>query len=104
MQTSGNRQLIKTNIVIFRKGRVVSSKEHWYYKGVSINVVNQYTYLGVKLQHTMNLKTTVSDLSLRAKRALIQIISVSFQLGSVTPNIFFKLFDFSSSTNLTIWG
>ena len=36
---------------------------------------------------------SVFDLSLRGKRALLNMMSVFYKLGVITPQIFFKLFD-----------
>jgi len=37
----------KTKILVFRKGGKVSKKVHFDYKGKEIEIVKQYTYLGV---------------------------------------------------------
>lgn len=41
------RQLDKSNIVIFRKGGHIASREKWLYGGIKLEVVNQYKYLGL---------------------------------------------------------
>ena len=39
----------KTKIVVFRKGGVVHLNEKWYYNNQEIEIVDQFTYLGVLL-------------------------------------------------------
>ncbi len=41
--------LDKTHIVVFRRGGRLAEKEKWYYKGVKIETVDSYRYLGILL-------------------------------------------------------
>lgn len=52
-------------------------------------VLNFYTYLGVLFTNTVHLKKCVSDSTSRAKKAVINVMSVSQKVGAFTPNIFF---------------
>ena len=51
----------------------------------------------------MNLKKSVLDLQSRAKKALINVMSVSQSIGTFTPSIFFKLFD-SQIQSIMLYG
>lgn len=52
----------KFKIIIFRKneGRLGKS-ESWKYMGKQIEVVKEYTYLGIKMTPTLNMKLYIKD-------------------------------------------
>ncbi len=80
----------KTNIVILRRGGPVASKEKWFLNGKTLSVVDHYTYLGM-FSHIMNFKKSVIDLKSGAKKALINVMSVSQSFGIL------------SSTDYALW-
>ena len=88
-----NVNLDKTNIVVFRRGGPLSTREKWFYKNKQINVVNEYKYLGILVTHTLNLTKSVHNLAMRAKKALLQLQSIIPKLGVVPINVYFKMFD-----------
>ena len=49
--------------------------------------------MGVLFSYTINFNKSVNDLALRGKRALISIMSITHKTGTMSRNVFFKLFD-----------
>lgn len=47
--------LNKSKIMVFRKGGKLKRTEKWFYKGVEIEIVNEYCYLGVTLTPSLSL-------------------------------------------------
>ena len=98
----------KTEIVIFRRGGPVAAKERWFYDGELLNVSDQYTYLGFLFSNRMNLNKCTQDLALRGKKALIQVMSVLYSVGALSPDVFFKMFNAQIQPILLygseIWG
>lgn len=100
--------LQKSNVVIFRNGGYISSKEKWYFDGSLMKIVNQYKYLGVIFSTGLTFSHCLEDLSSRAKHQVINILRLLWKFQSLSPKLFFKLFDCQIQPMLTygaeVWG
>ena len=98
----------KSNVVVFRRGGRLSSKERWYYKGMPLDIVNSYKYLGLMFTCNFSVNKSVNDLSLRAKRALMEMHKNVRKIGITAPDVFFKMFDYQIQPILLyaseVWG
>lgn len=62
--------LNKSEIMIFRNGGKISTREAWLFKGEPIAVCNEYTYLGVTLSPKMSFKKHVQNRNISAKNSI----------------------------------
>eukprot|EP00745_Piridium_sociabile_P017375 TRINITY_DN26146_c0_g1_i13.p1 TRINITY_DN26146_c0_g1~~TRINITY_DN26146_c0_g1_i13.p1 ORF type:complete len:408 (-),score=12.07 TRINITY_DN26146_c0_g1_i13:7-1098(-) len=83
----------KTNIIVFRKGGYLASRERWFYGNSNIYVVNAYKYLGIYFSTKLSFTFTCQDLVNRGKRAVMSIFSVLYRFENESVDLFFKLFD-----------
>lgn len=85
--------LLKTKILVFRRGGIVKQTERWYFMGKPIEVVSFYKYLGImftpKLKWTLAKKTLASQ----ASKALGLLYMYSYKCGHLPVNVMVKLFD-----------
>ncbi|XP_025113041.1 uncharacterized protein LOC112575401 [Pomacea canaliculata] len=100
--------LDKTNVIVFRKGGYLSSKEKWMYGNLEVKVTNNYKYLGVYFSTRMSFTAAWNELCMKGKKGVIEILRVLRKLSSNNPSIFWKLFDSQVKPVLTyaaeIWG
>ncbi|RUM93601.1 MAG: hypothetical protein DSZ28_07615 [Thiothrix sp.] len=98
----------KSKVMVFRLGGHLAHHEKWYVGNTRLEVVNEYKYLGMMFSTKLCTNTSLSDLALRGKSAAIQIIRTLFKLGTVSPEIWFKMFDAQVQPTLLygaeIWG
>ena len=85
--------LDKSDIVVFRRGGRLKNTDEWFFKGMKLNIVNSYKYLGFLFTCNVGLGRSLSDLSLRGKKALLEFKSNLKNIGLVSPDVFFKIFD-----------
>ena len=83
----------KSNIIVFRKGGYLGSREKWSYNGTVMPVVNLYKYLGIYFSTRLTFNPACKDIASRAKRAVVNIMQKLSILGSQSFDIFIKLFD-----------
>ncbi len=83
----------KSNIVVFRKGGYLSSREKWVYGGSTVSVVNSYKYLGIYFSTRLSFKLTCDDLVSKAKKAVLSILNKLYKFEDNTIAIFVKIFD-----------
>ena len=78
----------KTKIMVFNN----TSKPEFHYKGENLEVVEEYTYLGLLIHKSGNFTKAIKDLAMRARRAFY---SLKYMLKecAVSPKLFMKLFD-----------
>ena len=100
--------LDKSNIVVFRNGGHLAQNEKWTYGREPMEVVNMYKYLGIVLSTRLSFSHSLSDMAIKAKKGVICILKLLWQLGEKSPSIFFKLFDAQIQPMLSygaeIWG
>ena len=59
---------IKTKIMVYKNGGVLSKTEKWTYGGEHIEVVPCFTYLGLNLTKQLSMSQMASDQALKGKR------------------------------------
>jgi hypothetical protein len=79
----------KTKVMIFNKTKV---NDVFKYKGDDLQIVHEYTYLGVKIHKSGSFKAAIKALALKAQRAFFALLSKIKGLR-LTPRIHIKLFD-----------
>ena len=65
--------IMKTKIVVFRKGGKLAKKDRWYFEGREIDVVPFFKYLGCYLSAGGSFSKCVSELTNSARRALFSL-------------------------------
>ena len=85
--------LLKTKIIVFRKGGILKQMEKWYYNGQLIDIVPFYKYLGVYFTPKLIWTKTKEVLAQQASKAICRIFQYQRNFGNFTPNDLFKLFD-----------
>jgi hypothetical protein len=83
----------KTKIIVFRRGGRLSQFEKWTYGGKQLEVVSKYNYLGFTLTSNLSFNQTCVHLSIKAKRALYEVLKTMFQYGNFPYHVFFRIFD-----------
>ena len=63
--------LLKTKVVIFRNRGNIKSEEKWYLKGESIEICNEFMYLGILLNYNAVFTNTQKMLSNQGKKSCI---------------------------------
>ena len=64
----------KSNIVVFRKGGYLGTRERWTYDSVVLPVVNVYKYLDVLFCTKVGFTASFYDLTSKAKNAVLCIM------------------------------
>lgn len=98
----------KSKVVVFRMGGHLSAHEKWFIERKSLEVVNEYKYLGYVLTTKLCTGSTMSASALRAKAGMIQIMRTLRRLQCISTKVVFKLFDAQIQPTLLygseIWG
>ena len=97
----------KTKIVVFRKGGVLGNNDHWFYAGHEIEIVSQFTYLGIVFYSGGSFMQNSKTLARKALRALHQLWQLLKEVQAPV-NISLNLFDSLVASVLNygseIWG
>lgn len=100
--------LDKTNIVVFRKGGILSRNEKWLYGDKTVQVVNAYKYLGLTFTTMLSKVRAVSDFVLKAKRKIVFILKASSRIKCNQWSVFSQIFDVQVVSGLLygseVWG
>ena len=78
--------------MIFGNGGHVAAREKWLYDGITLEVVNQYKYLGVVFSTGLTFSYALADLAKRARKDVLGILKLLWMLGENCPKRFFKTF------------
>ena len=62
--------ILKTKIVIFKRGGRIGSKEKWWFNGVLLEVVTSFKYLGIVLSSSGSYTNCITSLVNSSRRAL----------------------------------
>ena len=97
----------KSKVVVFRKRGGVRLNESWLYGNESLDVVNDFNYLGVTLNYTGNFNLNVQTLHGKALKAMNALLSRLKQYNTM-PKVALQLFDSFVSPILSygceVWG
>ena len=100
--------LMKTKVMVFRKGGHLSAGERWYLDGNKLEVVNQYKYLGFLFTTKLSINATIEDVTDKGKQKGVHVLRTLWNLQSTRIPIFTKLFDSQVQPSLLygseIWG
>lgn len=100
--------LAKTKIVVFRKYLQRKVDYRWYLNGESIEVVEQYNYLGLTYRANGCWTEAKLELARRGSRALNMMLANMKKFGYLEPRIMLKMFDSKIVPILTygseLWG
>ena len=83
----------KSNIIVFRKGGYLASRERWFLGNTNMQVVNAYKYLGIYFTTKLSFTAACSDLVSKAKNAALCLLRKLRELNIFSVKLFFKLFD-----------
>ena len=98
----------KTKCMVFKKGGKSNIREKWTYKGVDLETVSDFRYLGLVLGNSGSFAKSVSDLAIRGNRALFGLkriicknkyLDVKLQL-----DLFNSLVEPVMSYSCEVWG
>ena len=97
----------KTKIVVFKKGGALGHRDHWFYGGQEVEIVNQFTYLGVVFSSGGSFMQNSKTLAGKALRAMHQLWQLLKEV-EYPVHICFNLFDSLVASVLNygseIWG
>jgi hypothetical protein len=85
--------MLKSNIIVFRKGGYLGARERWFYNGLAMPVVNVYKYLGIYFSTRLSFNFACKDLASRAKHATLCIMGKLSSLGNQSFEVLIKMFD-----------
>ena len=98
----------KSNIIVFRKGGYLKSRERWVCNGELMPVVNTYKYLGIFFSTRLSFVLACKDLKSKAKNALLCIMRKLYTLHNNSFKLLITLFDSQVQPILQygseIWG
>ena len=99
----------KSNIVVFKNGGNLKKIEKWYYKGVLLQVVKFYNYLGVVFNSRGTWTDAMSSNCTKANKALFTLKRlVHKRFGNLPINLWNQIFDIKILPILLygneIWG
>ena len=78
----------KTKIVIFRNGGQIKQNETWLYDGCQIEVLNQFTYLGIVLNYNGKFLVDLYLLYVRSKFVKLDCLLITCLLNLVARKIY----------------
>ena len=85
--------ILKTKIVVLRKGVRLSIDDIWFYGDSILEVVEHFSYLGTLFYNTGKFSGTQQDLADRGLRALFSIQGIAYKLIDPKPKLLCMLFD-----------
>lgn len=97
----------KTKIVVFRKGGVLGQNDHWFYAGQELEIVNNFTYLGIVFSSGgsfMQNTKTLCGKALKAMHQLLQLIKEIETPIAITLKLFDSLVASVLHYGCEVWG
>ena len=85
--------ILKTKIVVFRKGGRLSIDDIWFYGDSILEVVEHLSYSGIMFSSTGKFSGTQQDLADMGLRALFSIQGIAYELIDLKPEQLCMLFD-----------
>lgn len=73
--------LLKTKIMVFRRGGIIKTFEKWNYAGVPIEIINRYKYLGDFFTVKLNWSLCKNTVAQQAKKALNLVNMYTYKCG-----------------------
>ena len=94
----------KTKIVVFRNGGILAMEDRWYFAGQEIEIVNQFTYLGVVFASGGSFMQNTKTLAGKALRAMHQLLQILKEVDSPSFNLFDSLVASVLNYGAEVWG
>lgn len=85
--------LRKSAIMVFRRGGVLAKSEKWTFKGSAVEIVSEYTYLGVLLTPRLSFKKHLDIRNNSAKNSIMATWRDFFSKNHIPLATKFKLFE-----------
>ena len=83
----------KTKVMIFRRGKKIQMKAPFTFKDAHLEIVQEYTYLGLVFTSNGSFKCAVSTLKASASKALFKLQGIIRNQQLKCPMLNLKLFD-----------
>jgi len=83
---------LKSEVMVFRNGGRLADNEKWFYEGRQLNVVNEYTYLGVVITPKMMFQKHTERKNLAAKNSINSTWKVYLANKQITLSAKWRLF------------
>ena len=83
----------KSKVVVFRKGGHLAGHDRWHIGNTILEVVSEYSYLGLIFSTRLNNNVMLSRLATRGKIAFCRISSLLNSINTTSYNILCKMFD-----------
>lgn len=85
--------LEKTKVVVFKKGTKKSKKEKWFFDGKSVEVVQEYKYLGLLFRSSGVWSHHIQAARTKAEKACTALLRFVYKFRCLPISFFLKLFD-----------
>ena len=73
--------VIKTKVMVFRRGGSLSGRDKWFYDDKLLDVVNGFQFEGLMFSKKLFLHRMANELASKGKRVLVSIIYSLHQYG-----------------------
>ena len=83
----------KTKVILFKNTRAVRDDDHFYFNSESIEIVDDFCYLGIQLNSNGTFDEAMPNLKNEALRALFNINNVVKSSKMHNPSTLLKLVD-----------
>ena len=83
----------KTKCMAFKKGGKIAVNDKWFFKGIQLETVPDFRYLGFTIGSSGSLSKGVSDLATRGNRALFGLKRIISQNPALTVELQLNLFN-----------
>ena len=88
-----NVNLPKTNLIVFRNGRIIRGNEKLYLNGIQVQPSTYYKYLGIVFSSSLSWSVPLKTLAQQASKAMLVVRNIQHLSGCVTVDVCFMLFD-----------
>ena len=100
--------IMKTKIVVFRKGGKLGQKDKWFFEGKELEVVPFFKYLGCYLSSRGSFAKCIQELTYSARRALFGLKKYFARNQEILPSMKIQLFNTMVAPILNygseVWG
>ena len=81
---------IKTKIMVYKNGGILSRSERWTYGGEELEVVPCYTYLGLNFTRQLSLPQMAYGQAVKGKRILVSVLSKLYKIWPIIGRSFLQ--------------
>ena len=79
----------KTKVSVSRKGGGMKRNERWDYNGKTLEIVNDFKYVGLLFTSKMSLFSMTEDLASKGKWVLVSLLHSLYDYGTMPKLLFF---------------